>query len=403
MMAAVAPPLWGILYLIRRGSPACVWRVLRWTAAVYTALLTIYSTHLLITYAAAPNYIRYEEPFVHCLALLYARGDVLYPSLGAAVRYGGPYGPMLYIVNSWFLTLFGSNQHVLKAVNGLALIGSGIALFAAARKYTSAGVAGAAGAVQLAFVLEAGDFCVSARADGLIVFLASLALWAVQQRKTVLIGALAAAVAINIKVHAFLYFAPLLAFAAAVYGYSTAIYAVSVAAAAVAVPFLLPNVSLTNYVSWLRVTASLPLMTSVFAQNLIVTAYLLVPVVCLVAMRARLSVRPRRSMQVTVLCVVLVGAVLTANDVPPSHFFVYLMAIELAACVMLFLSFVGDGPASSLEVAWLCNALGPAAVIVALIASKPGAGYWHMLPFAPIALWLAASIAEAPLNGKRRL
>ena len=399
LIAVIAPLLWVALYFSRRRTQRWLPLVLRWATIGFACVVIIPYAHLIISYAIAPNYVRYEEPFVHCLALLFARGDALYPSLNDAARYGGPYGPMLYIVNALVLITFGSGQHILKVFNGLLLFGGAIALFAAVRKTAGTALAVASSALLCAILADAQDFPLSIRGDALIVFCVALAILAVQYRRTVPIAALAAAVAINIKVHAVLYFLPLLAFAWGSYGAATALYGLVIAFVVTAAPFALPNVSLTNYVSWLRLTGSLRPTAWLLAPNLAVVSYLLTPLACVSAVRTRLRYSLRLSPAVLATTVALVLSV--AFVIAPLiallsllSLFLFVACLATVACVVIAVSLIGSEPGLPRSFVLLCSVLGPVVVIVSLIASKPGAGQWHLLPFAPILLWMAAVMAR---------
>lgn len=415
VLLAVAP-VWALLHFVRRRNPGWFAVALRWTAVVYSLGVAFHYGSLLFAYVAAPNYIRYEEPYVHSLALLHARGQALYPVPGDVHQYGGPYGPMLFIGASWVLRLFGSTQHVLKAFNALALAGSVIVLFTAVRRHTSPLIAAVSAALLCAFLSETQDIVLSHRGDGLILLCVSAALLVIHDRRTAPLAAIAAAVAINVKIHSVLYFIPILAFAAVAHGTVMAIGCCLLATLATAMPWMLSNISLANYVTWLRVAALLRPSALTFAENLCVVVYLAAPLAFVTAMRndLRPRLRPTTTIRITALLLASVSALLLMykpgrswagllRDIVLRPYFVLIMfALVMVVAIVWGMGVVARDQTLALPMQRLAWCAGPAAVLVCLVASKPGAGYWHLVPFAVTMLLLAALVA-ANLKAVQRI
>jgi hypothetical protein len=155
----------------------------------------------------------------------------------------------------------------------------------------------------------------------------------------VIVLGLAIGVAVNLKVSGPVYLLPALALLASTAGWRPAIAALTLAAIVGIAPFLLSNVSLTHYLQYIQVSARNGLLGLRFRQNLEWTAVLSAPlVVALWAARDR-QTRP-------------------APD---------LFLVSLAASM----------------------------TVIVIIASKPGAGPYHLMPFVTM---LAFGVLRLPAH-----
>ena len=139
------------------------------------------------------------------------------------------------------------------------------------------------------------------------------------------------------------------------------------AAVTAAAPFALPNVSFAAYVDWVRLSAANGLMLSMLRQNIEWIAFLLLPIACLwFGMPGETRRRDRAWLAGLAALLVAMGAVAVAASKPgagPYHLlpFVPLVAFAAAGLIGERRLFAGDPAAAGTALAWTV-----AAAIVAL-------------------------------------
>ena len=320
-------------------------------AAILAALPLVADLLLSGWYLFSPTYIDHIEASVASVTHYFMQGAPVYPDLGSYTFNGLLYGPLLAELNSLGYLVSGG-------VLGSKLVGWVAAWMAVVVMVLTApraerDWAWAAGLIAPCCVLASfGNVLTADRADSLLLLFATLALWAVVRlpRLTgLLLAALLAGLATDLKLHGPAYLVPALVCWLARYEAGARPMRVASVVAAVALvmalgvvlPFLPSNVSITNYLAYLQLGAKHGLRIDLFAWNLTFLLSLWIPAL-LVAWAAR---GQRASL--------------------PRH------------------------------LAQFATVLGIMEIAVAVIASKPGAGSHHLLPFLGFHAWLVQQLLAA--------
>lgn len=216
---------------------------------------------LVLSYIFSNTFFDQAEPNVAAVSWLFKSGYPLFPTMDAAERYINNYGAFLYIINRFFLTLFGPEIISVKLGCGLAAILSVGLIFLSVRKVAThlisllatAYAALALLSITNSFAFHAASFWL--RPDPLLIFFVSAALLSViSGNRTIATGvtAIAFGCSLNLKINAFVNFLPIYALLLGRFGW-TAVAVSSVGAiVTAALPFLLsPQISLSNYLIWL--------------------------------------------------------------------------------------------------------------------------------------------------------
>jgi hypothetical protein len=300
-----------------------------------------------VWYASDLHYFDAAEPTMTIVGWLSTQGQPLYHDPASAERYAHIYGPLAFLAHGLVQRLFGAGIEPSKWLGGAAgVMGLGctwLALTTVTTRQRALALTGCCALVYLAFR----NYTFWTRPDALLVAGVALGL-VVAVRARGVAAAIGVGVVIglltNLKFTGPVYAAPLIAILAFGARPALAMVALTVAAVTAAAPFALDNVSLSAYVAWVRLSAANGLMLAMLRQNIEWIAFLLLPIAVL-WFGAPPEARPRDRTAIAG------GAVLLAG---------------LAA--------------------------------VAVAASKPGAGPYHLLPFVPFIAYAAARIL-----GVRRL
>ncbi len=226
-----------------------------WARALAVVLLAGFCW-MTFQYLVTPVFFEHVEPQVPEVSWYYLQGHPLYSSLDSAQVYNLPYGPALYLLVGWSNELFGPALLAGKLPGVLANVATLVVLYFVFKKQSSVRTALLAVGLSAAFFLRADANPITGRSDSLLCLLAALGLWLASGRRwyaPFIVGALIG-VAVNFKIHAALYFIPVAAVAwQSGYTIKQGLAAVGCALAVFFAPFvLLPNISLTNYLGFIR-------------------------------------------------------------------------------------------------------------------------------------------------------
>jgi hypothetical protein len=323
---AVLVVLWAIARVTRervRMPPGLALAMAIGAIAVYVAIV--------VWYASTASYYDFAEPTVASVGWLFHRGLPIYHAIDAAERYSHMYGPLAFVIPGEFMAMVGPSIAASKAVGALAGLISVAAVYALLRS-TRAGRRDVIIWTGLFAVLCLMDRNVSfwIRPDSFSLLFAALSLLAavaLERRWLAAIGVgLCAGVLMNLKLTGALYALPAFGLLVARFGVVPAIVAAATMMGAAVVPFVaFGNVSIDNYVVWVRTSARNGLVFSILRHNVEWAIFLLLPII------------PRLR---------------TAR--------------------------------------WLIGGLLIGVAGVAIAASKPGAGPYHLLPFWPAILFVVA-------------
>ncbi|WP_155722571.1 hypothetical protein [Bdellovibrio bacteriovorus] len=288
-------------------------------------------------YLFTPLIFDHAEANIASVGALYGKGLEIYTELSAPSRYSLLYGPWPYLVVAFFQSLISNMILAAKlpgVINLFLLVGCTYILStkikgSAFQKLLSICV------IPLA-LLGYYNFSYWNRPDSYIManlfcaftvvsFAPRISFWG-----TSLLVGLLAGLAANSKLHACLYFVPVAVYFFETYRfrrYWTKILLAAIAfLCALVMPFLLPNIGAENYLLWLQMASKHGLVLEIFLKN-----------------------------------------------------------ISFVASFLLFLYFSRFNEKFKLSFIALCVV----SFLVAVVASKPGAGQHHFLPFVPLILWLA--------------
>lgn len=289
-------------------------------------------------YAADPRYFDPAEPTIPIVGWLFTLGQPIYHDLDAGTRYAHIYGALAFIAPGLVLQALGPGILASKVLGVTAGLGSLAVSYAAlatvASRRRALVLTGACALVYLAFR----NYTFWTRPDPLLLLASATGLLLVLRTSGVTAGlglGLVAGVLTGLKITGPLYVLPLFVLLAARDGRRAAGAAVVAGAASALLPFALPNVSLPDYLGWVELSARNGLRFAALRQNLDWAAFLLLP----------------------------------------------LAATWLGADGWRRL----DRPLARAAVALIA-----AMIAMAIAASKPGAGPYHLLPFVPVLAYAAA-------------
>lgn len=290
------------------------------------------------------------EPVVSCLSWLVEAGHPLYHSLESAERYSVLYGPSVFLTNGLVLKILGPTICNAKLASSLAAIASLGFLYGALRRRRLDTAALGITSLSVLYFWSQGFAVYLVRPDSLLLFAVGFGLFAAARaRRFLAILAIAAAMgfAVNLKLHGGIYFLPILALMWKRFGWRPVAWALVLAVLVVAAPFALhPQVSLTNYLVWVKAALSHGMLKDQYKYTVPFAIYMLLPLLVMI------GGIPRR------------GRWLRRNG-----------------------ALVGT----------LCVAL----VVTLLVAAKPGAGLVHLLPLVPTCLFVAGLAArELPCEAR---
>jgi hypothetical protein len=318
-------------------------RVVLWGPPLAGTFLFLFSAVLYLTF---DSYFDHIEPSVAIISWLLMQGQPPYTSIDDPHRYSLVYGPVLYILNGLALKLLGPSIVVSKLGGVVAGVGSvllGFLFFKRISGTASAILATGLSALVFVAFLQVAYWN---RADSFIVFLVSLGLFASTIERKFLAATLlgvAMGLAAGLKLHAILYFLPLLGFAYPRLGKVPVVAAVAASLAILLLPFALAPISLENYLLWLKVLSVHGMDRDVLLQNASTAALLVAPWVAVLQAnsdRWKVLLRENRYYLAGFVGALVCLVIIAAKPGAGPHHFVPLVPACFAA--MLLLAADGD-------------------------------------------------------------
>lgn len=225
-------------------------------AAGLAAFAVVNVLAVVIAYGLYPGYMEHGEAAISAMAFRLLQGLPAYHAFDAPERITNVYGPWTYLWHAWPLALFGAGllSSKLAGLAGPVLVVLGA--WAIGRRHGRMGEALAVG-FAAAFVITHLGFPVTIRPDALLTVLVTVAMAAAARAEdktgmawteTLVIG-IAGGIAVNVKIHAGLYLAPVAVFHLAPCWRRLLPMALA-GLVALMLPFLTPLFPPGEYLSW---------------------------------------------------------------------------------------------------------------------------------------------------------
>lgn len=325
----------GIDSILRRG-------ITTFAVAVAAAALVAYPA-VAFWYAAGPHYFDHAEPTMAVVSWVAWSGQPLYHGIASAERYSHIYGPLTFLIQGAALAALGPSIVVSKMVGAVAGVAGLVLTVLAVRRETTWQRAVVVSGAAALFLLTFRNYSFWARPDSLQVAAAGAALAAtvmLRGHAAAVLGGVAVGALLNLKITGALYALPVLVLLRQRHGRLALVVAAMIAIATSLLPFvLLPDASVSGYLSWIDLSRRTGLQLALVRRNAEWALFLTIAI-----MIARVAAGPR------------------ARVTP---------------------------------VEWAL-AIGTCGVVIA--ASKPGAGPYHLMPLVPIVAYCTAvRLGRAPL------
>jgi hypothetical protein len=328
LSSAIAPMLIFILVaafvtIFRLGRVRLPW-------AVLSVSITAIVAGLAIVYLFLPVLFEDAETDIACISALAMRGLPIYPALDAAQRYILLYGPLTYLAHIPFYWIFGESLAAFKLLGVGALLLSLIGLYRICRSYAPmrASIIGLGCASLVLFRYIGIEFW--GRIDPLILVLTVLCIWVIVRGPlwaVLLINGLAFGVIPNLKISGIAYLLPVFALLVMRKSWRVAVASALLGAILLPLPFLLPIVSLSNYLAILKAATEHGLIVNFLIRNLQYSVLLLLPVL-VTFYRERRPSYPQMTYLASIVAGLLITSILgSKNGAGSYHLIPYIVPI----------------------------------------------------------------------------
>jgi len=302
----------------------------------------IYLLVMLCSYALYEGYLDHGEPIVAVAAFKMLDGALVYPPFDGPNFTSNVYGPYLYLLNGLFLWILGGSTFSGK-ISGLAAILLSVVFVWRTYRHSPQKMMFLAVIHMVAFSLLFVPYSIWNRPDPFLVMLvaasvlvANKSISAPQWVQWTILGVLGG-VALGLKVYGPLFFIPIGIYVALRDRSFISLLVMSAAGIATAfLPFAMEEFQLANLVAWFSLLAAKPNSGELIFKALRYGVFFLLPMAVLLGQRMVMLKRPGEYVR------------------DPETVYAFLTLIGAGLCVML--------------------------------AAKPGAGMYYLLPFAPLAI-----------------
>jgi hypothetical protein len=323
----------------------------KWAGFVFSALsLGVIAAYGVVAlhYLFSPAFFGHVEMSTSDVSTLVfdGHGRPLYTDPAGPARYSLVYGPMLFIVLGLSNHLLGPSVFASKLPCLSASLLSLLLIFLSIRKTTAQGrIALFSTALLAVLYLDFGHIAFVTSADALLLLAVSAGVFALTctSRTQAIVLGLSLGVAINLKLHAPVYFIPIYAMAfARGWAFREIVLNLLVVAVTALFPFLFfQNISLYHYGLILSLVSHHGVFAQVYLRNIATLAYLMFPLG------------------------VMIG--LGMNRSAPASGGDFRFFLKMAVATLL------------------------AGALISIPAAKPGSGPYHLMPLAPFVVFLASS------------
>ena len=332
-----------------------VYRHRVWVLGAIAALCFIDVAAIAISYLLYPGYLDHGESIVAMTSWRLFQGFPIYPPFDGPDRTMNIYGPVVSLMHAAVYALAGQGVASSKAAGLAATLLLPVVVFLT-HKSRSDGVALLATILAVALILIGIPFTIWNRPDPMMMLLVAVAVWSMRTSsgpnnappgggKDLLI-AISGGLAVGLKIHAGLYFVPVVMVHCWGRGPRPFFFIAAVGAAVTFAPFLFEPFSLADYLSWFPLVGDKPFSFAGFMKVLRYGFFYLSPVLFFAA------------------------ALRWANGAVSRADWVYILSF--LACV----------------------------AVVFVPASKPGAGWYYMAPFLAISVDMIVRYSGAVTRNK---
>ena len=218
------------------------------------------------------------EVTMTALSWLLYNGNPLYTALDAPERYSLQHGPMLYIVVGGVMKILGPGFHTAKLASFFSIIAIVIISWLWLKNFYNSKVSLWLLGIESGILLK-WYYLYLVRADSLMLLCTVISLYFATSKKariiTILGIAIPLGVLLNLKIHGILYALPILILVQQKFGWRNFFFSCLLTGGIGLVPFLLPNISLLNYIHWLRASTIHGLSPQIILGNVSMTIFLL--------------------------------------------------------------------------------------------------------------------------------
>jgi hypothetical protein len=303
--------------------------------------------HLLfaLLYLGSPTFTDHIEPNAAIVSWIYAQGGQIYHSVDSAERYSFLYGPVPYIATSWMYVLLGGGTFAAKLAGFISLLVTFLFIVLAVRQWFSGRIIPclvALGYFSLAALLFKNNSFWS-KPDSFLLACTAIGLYSCLTRvgrNSWMLCGLALGIAVNAKITGAVYFLPYLAWFFDRDGFRS-VLVISLAAAVTALlPFWsVEQISLTNYLFWLRSAGGHGISPVLLLQNFVFLLFIALPLGLYLAwqqgsvgIRSWLATHALVSFAaIAASALILIAASKTGSG--PNHFLPFLPALAFLTAV----------------------------------------------------------------------
>jgi 4-amino-4-deoxy-L-arabinose transferase-like glycosyltransferase len=247
---------------------------------LFIAILVFYII-LVSVYLFSRLYLDPISPSLISTSVLFTEGKEIYRSPTDPFVYSLLYGPIAYVVNGFFLFIFGASIFSSKVGSIISLLLSFCFIFYSLKKYIKKeNMYVFFGFVSSLFLLF-WTFSFEARVDVMALLFSSFALFGATRKKEIpslIIVGIAMGLGINLKISGLFYFLPALFLLWDNFKMRSVFFSCGVAAISAILPFFVfSNINLGNYLLWLGLVGKHGLEGGSFANNIGYMVFLFLP------------------------------------------------------------------------------------------------------------------------------
>lgn len=211
------------------------------------------------------------EVTISSVSWLLYNGNPLYTTLDAPERYSLQHGPIIYLVVGGIMKLLGPSILTAKLSSFLSLIAISLISWYWFKRFFDSKISLWLLGLEVWLFLKY-YYLYLVRDDVLMVLCSLIGMYFVTTKKgrvsTILGVALSVGILVNLKVHGILYAIPVLTLVQQRFDSNTLIFSLGSLACIFMLPFILPNISLINYVQWLTLSTEHGFSLKIFTGNL---------------------------------------------------------------------------------------------------------------------------------------